>query len=73
MQAVEVLFERPILNIRQLETIMEIPYRSAQRYVEKLEQLGILREVTGRAHNRLYQADQLISVLEGSDKDQTDQ
>ncbi|MEA1978296.1 MAG: Fic family protein [Chloroflexota bacterium] len=64
MQAIDVLFERPILNIRQLETEMKIPYRSAQRYVEKLEQLGILREMTGRARNRLYQADEVLSALD---------
>ena len=65
LQSIGVLFERPILNIRQLESAMEIPYRSAQRYIEKLEQLGVLREVTGRARNRLYQADEILSALEG--------
>lgn len=63
MQAIDVLFERPILGIRQMEAAMRIPYRSAQRYVEKLENLGILREVTGRARNRLYQADEILTVL----------
>lgn len=66
MQAIDVLFERPILGIRQMEAAMSIPYRSAQRYVEKLENLGILREVTGRARNRLYQADEILTVLGGS-------
>lgn len=66
MQATDVLFERPILSIRQLELAMKIPYRSAQRYVEKLEQLGILQEVTGRARNRLYLADEVLSALDSS-------
>lgn len=66
MRAIDVLFERPILSIRQLEVAMKIPYRSAQRYVEKLEQLDILREVTGRARNRLYQVDEVLSALESS-------
>jgi len=65
MQAIEVLLERPILAIRQLEAAMDVPYRSAQRYIDKLEQLGILREVTGRARNRIYQADGILSALEG--------
>jgi len=65
MQAIDVLLERPILSIRQLEGGMDIPYRSAQRYIEKLEQLGILREVTGRARNRVYQANAILSILEG--------
>lgn len=72
MQAVDVLFERPILSIRQLEAAMGVPYRTAQRYIEKLELLGILREVTGRARNRLYQADEVLSALEGSTGSQAD-
>ena len=65
MRAIDVLLERPILTIRQLEGAMDIPYRSAQRYIEKLEQLGILREVTGRTRNRVYQASAILSILEG--------
>ena len=65
LQTLGVLFERPILNIRQLEAALDVPYRTAQRYVEKLEELGILREVTGQARNRLYQVDEIIRVLEG--------
>jgi Fic family protein len=68
MHAVNVLFERPILSIRQLEAAMGVPYRTAQRYIEKLELLGILREVTGRSRNRLYQADEVLYALEGSTK-----
>jgi Fic family protein len=65
MQAVDVLFERPILSIRQLSREMGVPYRTAQRYIEKLEQLEILKEVTGRARNRLYRADRILTGLEG--------
>jgi len=58
------LFERPILNIRQLETALNVPYRTAQRYVERLVKMAILREVTGQARNRIYRADEIIKVLE---------
>lgn len=63
-QTLDVLFERPILNIRQLEAALDVPYRTAQRYMERLEELGILREVTGQARNRLYRADEILQVLE---------
>jgi cell filamentation protein, protein adenylyltransferase len=64
MQAIDILFERPILTIRQLEAAMGVPYRSAQRYIEKLVASGILREVSGRARNRIYQADEVLSAIE---------
>ena len=64
LQTLDVLFERPILNIRQLEAALDVPYRTAQRYVERLEEIGILREVTGQARNRIYRADEIIRGLE---------
>jgi Fic family protein len=66
LQTLDVLFERPILNIRQLEAALDVPYRTAQRYIERLEEIGILREVTGQARNRLYRADKIIHVLEST-------
>ncbi len=65
LQTLDVLFERPILNIRQLEAALGVPYRTAQRYMERLEDEGILREVSGQARNRLYQADKILRALEG--------
>jgi Fic family protein len=66
LQTLDVLFERPILTIRQLEAALDVPYRTAQRYVARLEEQGILREVTGQARNRLYRADEIIHVLESA-------
>lgn len=63
LQTLDILFERPILNIHQLGSALGVPYRTAQRYVERLLEFGILREVTGRAHNRLYRADEIVKVL----------
>jgi Fic family protein len=66
LQTLDVLFERPILNIRQLETALDVPYRTAQRYVERLVEIDILREVTGQARNRIYRADEILKVLESA-------
>jgi Fic family protein len=64
LQTLDVLFERPILNIRQLEAALEVPYRTAKRYIERLEEIGIVREMTGQARNRLYRADDILAALE---------
>jgi len=63
LQTLDVLFDRPILNISQLEAGLDVPYRTAQRYVERLVGLGILREVTGKARNRLYRVDEIMDNL----------
>jgi Fic family protein len=66
IEVLELLFERPIVTVRQVETAIEVPYRSASRYVEKFVQLSILREITGQARNRIFQADEILQVIEGT-------
>ena len=63
LRALDAVFERPILSVRQMETALGVPFVTAQRYVEKLERLGILREVTGRPRNRRYRADAILHVI----------
>lgn len=65
LQALEVLFVRPILSVRQMEAALNVPYRTAQRYIEKLVDSGILHEITGQGRNRLYRADEIMGAIEG--------
>lgn len=65
-EVLSLLFERPIVTVRQVEATLNVPYRSAARYVEKFVQLGILREITGQARNRIFQADEILSTIEGN-------
>ena len=60
LQTPDVLFERPILNIRQLEAALGVSYRTAQRNVARLEEIGILREATGHARNRIDRTDKIV-------------
>lgn len=64
MQTLDVLFEYPIVNVRQMEAVLQVPYRTAQRYIEKLLDMGLLREITGQARNRLYRADEILRAIE---------
>jgi Fic family protein len=66
LETLDLLFDRPIVTVRQVEGVLGVPYRSASRYVEKLVQLGILREITGQARNRIFRADEILSAIEGS-------
>ncbi|MFH1633092.1 MAG: Fic family protein [Chloroflexota bacterium] len=64
MRVIDFLFGQPIATIRQIETgIKASDYKVAQRYVEKLEQHGILREITGKARNRVYRADKILNTI----------
>jgi Fic family protein len=62
-RAVDAVFSSPILTIRQLENELSINYTAAERCMERLLVLGILRELTGHARNRIYQADEIMKIL----------
>ena len=62
---VDYLFTRPILSVRQASDELEIPFKTARAYIEKLVQAGLLREITGYARNRIYQADEIFKVIAG--------
>lgn len=64
---IDFVFSRPILTIKQLETALDMPYMAAKRYVEKLMEAGILRETTGYARNRVFQAYEIFEALGNSE------
>ncbi len=66
LQVVDFLLGRPMATVRQVEQgIKASDFKAAQRYVEKLVERGVLREITGRKRNRIYRADQIFEAIEG--------
>ncbi|MFC2029678.1 Fic family protein [Chloroflexota bacterium] len=64
LQVVDLLFAQPILTIRQVEAALDVNFSTAQRYVNQLEEAGLLREITGQARNRVYRADEVLRAIE---------
>lgn len=55
----------PISSIKQAqETVNLGSYTTIQKYINKLEALGIVQEITGRARNRIYRANEILRILE---------
>ena len=64
---VDFLIGHPIITIRQVEEGLKVTdYKIAQRYIAKLEDAGILRETTGKSRNRVFRADEILKIIEGS-------
>ena len=63
LQAIDVLFARPVTTINQLAEALDVSHQSATRHVSTLESEGILREITEQARNRVYQADGILEVI----------
>jgi len=62
---IDFLFSRPVLSARQASDGLGIPFKTAQAYLSKLVRAGMLREITGYARNRIYQADEILSAVQG--------
>jgi Fic family protein len=63
LATLDLFFEHPVMSIRQLESRLNAPYKTAQRYVYRLETLGIVQEATGKARGRVYQVDAILQAL----------
>jgi len=64
LQVVDLLFARPLLTVHQVEDTLNVSTPTAQGYINRLEDAGILREITGQARNRVYQADKILEAIE---------
>ena len=58
------LFSRPIFNARQLADSLQMPFKTARQYIDKLVRAGIVREMTGYGRNQIYRADEVFSDLD---------
>jgi len=63
-QATGHMFQRPTLSINHAKDAMGCAFATAATVVENLEELGLLREITGKERNRLYQYDPYVSVFQ---------
>jgi len=65
LQVVDMLFISPVLTVNQVKQTIGVSFPSANRYIQQLEEAGVLREITGRSRNRLYQAGEILRAIEG--------
>jgi Fic family protein len=64
LRLVDQLFLSPAITVPQARETLGVTYRAAAQHVTRLEDAGILREITGRERNRLYVATEVLSLLE---------
>jgi Fic family protein len=64
LQVVDLLFARPLVTVGQVAETLDVSHQSATRYVEALEQAGVLHEITGQARNRVYRANEILETIE---------
>jgi Fic family protein len=62
-EIVDFLFSKPIFSVKQMAGELKIPYKTANDYVEKLQQNMIIRESTGYDRNRVFCADEIFQLF----------
>jgi Fic family protein len=61
---VDSLFERPFFSAREIQTRFKVTHPTAMRALQQLEKMKIVREITGKARNRVYLATAILDILE---------
>ena len=60
----DVLFRQPLVNSNWVQQHLHVTSPTANKALERLCELGILREVTGNKRNRTYRYDAYIDLFE---------
>ena len=64
-RSVDFVIGHPVLTITQLQIGLELKdFKTAQRYISKLQAVGILTETTGKSRYRLFRANEILKVIE---------
>ncbi|RME42084.1 MAG: Fic family protein [Chloroflexi bacterium] len=62
-RVLEQLYERPIMAVKDVREITGTSYAAANQLVKRLEQLGLLEEITGQSRNRRFRYAPYIRVF----------
>lgn len=63
-QLADDIFLNPAITVNHASRLARVTFRAAQFNVDKLTDLGILKETTGRRRNRVYTAPGVIEIYE---------
>lgn len=64
MKVLNVLFRSPMVRVKDVERILSIKNPNALALVAKLENLGILKEITGKKRGRIFSFAKYVSLFE---------
>lgn len=64
LRLLSTLFRQPMINVNLAASFLGTTYPTASRLVTGLEDLGILREITGRRRSRIYRYEPYVSLFD---------
>ncbi|GIW90225.1 MAG: cell division protein Fic [Pirellulaceae bacterium] len=63
LKVLEQLFRTPIINVKKVQTITKTEFPAANQLVQRLVQLGVLKEITGQARNRQFLFEEYVRLF----------
>jgi Fic family protein len=66
LKLVDQLFERPIINVHLAKDLLGVTFAAANGIVGRLQDVGILTEMTGSRRNRLFKFDRYLALFDSS-------
>ncbi len=63
MSLLDLLFKNPYIDVNSLKDHAGVGFPTAQRAIDNLVNLGILREITARKRSRLWEAKEIYALL----------
>lgn len=68
LKLIDLLFGQPSMTISRAAELLEVTKASASANIQKLEEAGILKEVTGRTRDRMYIAPAILSFVDDDEQ-----
>jgi Fic family protein len=63
---IDALFENPLVYTRRAELVLDVSAPTARATIKTLAEHGVLREITNRNWKKIYEANEIYSLLRGS-------
>lgn len=64
LEIVDDLIGYPIITVTQAASLHNVTYPPANAAIQRLESLGMIREITGRSYGRVYACDDVMRAVE---------
>jgi cell filamentation protein, protein adenylyltransferase len=71
LKVLEHLFRHPIISVKEVRSLTGTSYPAANQLVQRLVELGVLREMTGRARNRRFRFDEYVALFTDDQREAT--
>lgn len=62
---VDALFLNPLMTVRRAQELLHVSHPTARATIRTLEEAAVLREITGRARDMVFRADEIYELIRG--------